>query len=98
MDLIIEEVKIFLCVLMLVSFSKVNGQDKPGLKAIRTGTFNYEGRCGQDVEIRRTEGQQIELTNKEKSKQILGVTWTSDSTYVLTLREVVKQKPCLKIG
>jgi hypothetical protein len=95
---LIIRMKIFLIMLLLSSCQSKGTIDKACLKEIRTGKFAYEGRYGQDVEIIRTKDQQVEIINKGKSKQILEVKWTSETTYILTLREVVNSKPCLKIG
>ena len=75
-----------------------HGQDKDCLKSIKTGKFTYEGRYGQGVEIVRNEGEQVELTNKGKSRLILSVEWNTETNYVLTLKEMINSKGCLKVG
>lgn len=74
------------------------GQDKDCLASMKTGKFAYEARYGQDVEIIRNEGEQVELTNKGKSKLILDVEWKTEAEYVLTLKEMISSKGCLKLG
>lgn len=63
-----------------------------------TGRFTYEGEEGK-VEIIRTENRQVEIYNNGKSKIILKLKWTGDSSYVLTRigGENVEKGP-LKLG
>jgi hypothetical protein len=80
--------------LSLISF----GQNKDCLKSMRTGKFTYAGRNGEGIEILRSKGEQVELTNNGRSKLILSIDWRAEDIYVLTLKKIVNNQGCLNPG
>ena len=62
----------------------------------KTGTFIYPD--FPDAKIVRKKRKQIEIYNKRSSKVIMKIKWTSNSSYILTVKKLVNDSSCLKIG
>lgn len=66
-------------------------------KALKTGTFLYEGPEGK-VEIVRSGRLQTETYNGGASKLVLNIKWLNDYTYELTHKESINAISCLDKG
>ena len=71
------------------------GQDENKFEKFHTGRFTYEGEEGETI-VKRSKKRQVEVFNKGKSKLVLKISWTNDSTYVLVLLRSVRASGCLK--
>ena len=72
-------------------------QKKDPYKRFKKGEFAYVGQENA-VKIIRTKRKQIEVFGDGKSKLILKIDWTNDSTYVLTHLKSINANGCLKKG
>lgn len=84
---------LFLFLLLTLSLS---AQEKSNYKDFRKGTFVYEG--VDDVKLIRTKKKQVEIFNDGKSKITMSIKWENDSTYVLTVTEILNSPGCLHVG
>lgn len=76
--------------LILVLFSCPFIIDKPDCNSVKNGTFKLESINGSDHIITRTENKQTEnIVNKGLISEF-SLKWTSDCTYILYNRKVIK--------